>query len=171
MPSYEVFASPVFDQTEGIVYSSMPLNYNGKIVDNFWIRFQNGKAVEYDAGVGKEILKGIIESDEHSCFLGECALVEYNSPISNLGLVFGTTLIDENASCHLALGAGFAECLEGGLELEENSLLERGINVSRNHVDFMIGTSDLKIVGITKNGEEISIFKDGNFDEVFLSCL
>ena len=171
MPSYEVFASPVFDKTEGIVYSSMPLNYNGKIVDNFWIRFQNGKAVDYDAKIGKEILKGIIESDKNSCFLGECALVEYDSPISNLGLVFGTTLIDENASCHLALGAGFAECLEGGLKLEEDTLSEKGINVSRNHVDFMIGTSDLKIVGITKNGKEISIFKDGNFDEVFLSCL
>lgn len=168
MPSYEVFASPVFDKTEGIVYSSMPLNYNGKIVDKFFIRFQKGKVVEYDAEVGKEILKGIIESDQNSCFLGECALVEYNSPISNLGLIFGTTLIDENASCHLALGAGFAECIEGGLEMKDEELLEKGINVSKNHVDFMIGTSDLKIMGITELGEEISIFRDGNFDESFL---
>lgn len=168
MPSYEVFASPIYNKTTGIVYSSKPLNYNGKIVDQFWIKFIDGKAVDYDAKEGKKILKSVIENDKNSCYLGECALVEYNSPISLMNKTFGTTLIDENASCHLALGTGFAECLEDGLNLEPQELLNSGINVSKTHVDFMIGTSDLFIVGTTITGEEIIIFKNGNFDENLL---
>ena len=165
MPSYEVFASPIYNKTEGIVYNSKPLNYNGKIIDQFWIKFIDGKVVDYDAKKGKNILKAIIESDANSCYLGECALVEYNSPISLTNKIFNTTLIDENASCHLALGAGFAECLENGLNLNEQELLKSGINISKTHVDFMIGTSDLSIIGTTVNGEKITIFKNGNFDE------
>lgn len=163
MPSYEVFSSPIYNKTEGIVYASKPLNYNGKTIEDFWIKFVEGRAVDYDAKVGKNILKAIIESDENSCYLGECALVEYNSPISNLNLNFGTTLIDENASCHLALGAGFAECIKNGLNLSEQELLEKGINQSVTHVDFMIGTKDLKITGFTKENQEILIFENGNF--------
>lgn len=165
MPSYEVFASPIYNKTKGIVYNSKPLNYNGKIIDQFWIKFIDGKVVDYDAKKGKNILKAIIESDANSCYLGECALVEYNSPISLTNKIFNTTLIDENASCHLALGAGFAECLENGLNLNEQELLKSGINISKTHVDFMIGTSDLSIIGTTVNGEKITIFKNGNFDE------
>ena len=165
MPSYEVFASPIYNKTEGIVYNSKPLNYNGKIIDQFWVKFIDGKVVDYDAKKGKNILKAIIESDANSCYLGECALVEYNSPISLTNKIFNTTLIDENASCHLALGAGFAECLENGLNLNEQELLKSGINISKTHVDFMIGTSDLSIIGTTVNGEKITIFKNGNFDE------
>ena len=140
MPSYEVFASPVYNKTEGIVYCSMPLIYNGVLIDEFWLKFENGKVVDYDAKVGKEVLKGIIEFDENSSFLGECALVEYDSPISNLNLIFGTTLIDENASCHLALGSSFSECLINGIGKSDEELLEKGLNVSKSHVDFMIGT-------------------------------
>ena len=114
MPSYEVFTSPIYNKTEGIVYSSRPLNYNGGIIDDFYLKFDSGRVVEYDAKVGKDILKGIIETDEYSCYLGEAALVEDNSPISNLNVTFKTTLIDENASCHLALGAGFPECVKNG---------------------------------------------------------
>ena len=164
MPSYEVFASPIYHKTEGIVYSSKPLIYNGACIDNFWLKFNKGKVIDFDAKTGKEVLKQIIEIDSNSCYLGECALVEYNSPISNLNLVFGTTLIDENASCHLALGAGFPECIQKGLGLKEEELLKKGINVSKGHVDFMIGTSDLSIIGITKNGDEVCIFKGGNFN-------
>lgn len=164
MPSYEVFASPHYLKTEGIVYSSKPLNYNGKIVDKFFLKFMNGKVVDYGAKVGEDVLKSIIERDLHSCYLGECALVPYDSPISNLNMTFGTTLIDENASCHLALGAGFAECLVDGLSLNEIELLKRGINCSKTHVDFMIGTSDLSIVGLTKDKQEVLIFKNGNFN-------
>lgn len=168
MPSYEVFASPIYNKTEGIVYSSMPLSYNGMIANDFWLKFKDGKVIDYDAKEGKEVLKEIIESDENSSYLGECALVEYNSPISNLGIIFGTTLIDENASCHLALGSGFPECLENGLEYSDEELLENGINVSKNHVDFMIGTEDLEIIGTTSDNREIPIFVNGNFSEDIL---
>lgn len=168
MPSYEVFASPDFRKTEGIVYASMPLNYSGKLIEDFWIRFERGKVVDYDAKKGKEILKAIMEVDEASCYLGECALVEYDSPISNLGITFQTTLIDENASCHLALGAGFPECIQSGLGCSDEGLIEKGINVSKGHVDFMIGTEDLKIVGVTREGKEVLIFDKGNFEQTFM---
>ncbi len=169
MPSYEVFTSPDYKKTEGIVYNSKPLYYNGKKVDNFWIKFVEGRAVDYDAKIGKEILKAIIEGDENSCYLGECALVEYDSPISNLNITFGTTLIDENASCHLALGAGFAECLKNGLKMKEEELINHGINSSKIHVDFMIGTSDLSITAITDKNQEIVIFENGNFSKEIIN--
>ena len=163
MPSYEVFTSPVYNKTHGIVYSSKPLMYNGSLVDKFWIKFENGKAIDYGAEVGFDILKEIIETDEYSCYLGEAALVEYDSPISNLGFNFGTTLIDENASCHIALGAGFAECISDGLDMTVEELKSHGVNDSKQHVDFMIGTSDLNITGETVSGEIIPIFENGNF--------
>lgn len=162
MPSYEIFTSPDYRFTEGIVYSSRPLMYGGGKIDKFYIEFKNGKVVNYDAKEGKEILKGIIESDNNSCYLGEVALVNNNSPISNTGLVFGTTLFDEIASCHLALGDGFPDCVEAGLEKSREELLKLGINHSENHVDFMIGTPDLQIEAETKNGNQL-IFKNGNF--------
>lgn len=162
MPSYEIFSSPHYLKTEGIVYSSKPLVYAGGLIDEFYIEFKEGKVVNYDAKVGKDILKGIIESDDNSCYLGEVALVNNDSPISNTGLVFGTTLFDENASCHLALGDGFGESIENGLSMEKEELLSHGINQSKQHVDFMIGTPDLEIEAETKEGT-IFIFKDGNF--------
>lgn len=143
----------------------MPLSYGGAIVNDFWLKFAAGKVVDYGAKTGEKILKEIIEADENSCYLGECALVENNSPISNLGLIFGTTLIDENASCHLALGSGFPECLKDGLGMSDEQLLENGVNVSKSHVDFMIGTPDLMITGTTRDNKEISIFVDGNFSK------
>ena len=165
MPSYEIFISPIYNKTEGIVYASKPLIYNGALINEFWLKFKNGKVIDYDAKVGKEVLKGIIESDEQSCYLGEAALVENSSPIAQENMNYETTLIDENASCHLALGAGFAECIEGGLELTDEELLKKGINVSKNHVDFMIGTPDLTITGETKEGKVIQIFDKGNFSK------
>lgn len=163
MPSYEVFASPVYNKTKGIVYSSKPLVYNGGFIDDFWLKFDQGKVIDYDAKIGKEILKEIIETDDYSCYLGEAALVEKDSPIAKMNINFGTTLIDENASCHIALGAGFPECLDGGLKMNEEDLRKNGINSSKQHVDFMIGSDDLKIVGYTKNGCEVNIFTDGKF--------
>ena len=171
MPSYEVFASPIYNKTEGIVYSSMPLSYGNMIIEGFWLRFKEGKVIEYDAKKGRDVLKEIIESDDKSCYLGECALVEYNSPISNLGITFKTTLIDENASCHLALGSGFPECIKDGIGMTDEELLSHGINVSKNHVDFMIGTPDLSIIGTTNTGLEVSIFENGNFSgEITSKC-
>lgn len=162
MPSYEIFTSPDYLKTNGLVYSSRPLSYGGGIVDKFYLEFKDGKVIKYDALKGKEILKGIIESDSNSCYLGETALVSSDSPISNTGLVFGTTLIDENASCHLALGDGFSMSIPGGETLTREELLEHGINQSSNHVDFMIGTNKMNIEAVTDNGL-IFIFKDGNF--------
>ncbi|MBR3524184.1 MAG: aminopeptidase [Bacilli bacterium] len=163
MPSYEVFTSPDYRCTEGIVYSALPLIHNGAFIDEFWIKFEKGKAIDCDAKKGKEVLEGIINSDPNACYLGEAALVNNDSPISNTGLVFKTTLFDENASCHLALGAGFNECLKYGLKMNEKELLSCGINQSKNHVDFMIGTPDLNIEATLENGDKILIFKDGNF--------
>lgn len=169
MPSYEVFTSPVYNKTNGIVYSSKPLNYNGAMIDHFWIRFAEGKVVDYDAKIGKEVLKEIIETDEYSCFLGEAALVEKDSPIEQLNLSFHTTLIDENASCHLALGAAFPECIVDGVNMSEEELRNLGLNFSSQHVDFMIGTDDLSITAYTKDMKVIKIFEDGKFTEDILN--
>ena len=163
MPTYEVFTSPDYRLTEGSVYASKPLMYGGALVDKFWVKFKDGKVIDYDAEVGKEILKGIIESDEYSCFLGECALVDKNTAIAQTNFVYGETCLDENASCHIALGDAFPECLKGAEDESIDERRERGLNHSDNHVDFMIGTDDLNIVAETKNGE-ILIFKNGEFN-------
>lgn len=163
IPTEEIFTSPNKDDVNGIVYSSMPLNYNGNIIDEFSIRFENGKIVDYQAKQGYEVLKSIIETDEGSHYLGEAALVPYDSPIRQTNILFYNTLFDENASCHLAIGKGFGECIENGLEMNKEQLFSKGINDSLTHVDFMIGTSDLSIVATLENGEEMVIFKDGNF--------
>ncbi len=163
MPTYEVFTSPDYRLTEGIVYASKPLMYGGALVDKFWVKFKDGKVVDYDAEVGKEILKGIIESDEYSCFLGECALVDKNTAIAQTNFVYGETCLDENASCHIALGDAFPECLKGAEDESVEERRNRGLNHSDNHVDFMIGTDDLNIMAETKEGEML-IFKNGEFN-------
>lgn len=162
MPSYEIFSSPNYLKTEGIVYSSKPLFYGGAVVNDFYLKFKEGKVIDFNAKEGYEILKGIIESDSNSCYLGEVALVDYDSPISNTKLVFGTTLFDENASCHLALGEAFSDTIPNGSNMSKEELLSQGLNVSSNHVDFMIGTSDMVIEAETKDGL-IKLFDNGNF--------
>lgn len=163
IPSEEIFTSPNRLETCGIVYSSKPLVYNGFIIEDFWIKFNDGKVIDFDASKGRDILESIIKGDDTSCYLGECALVPYDSPISNSGVIFYTTLFDENASCHLALGTGFPNTLEGAYNKSKDELINMGLNVSDVHVDFMIGTSDLKIEGITYDGDSVLIFSDGNF--------
>ena len=163
MPTEEIFTSPLRDSTEGIVYASKPLIYNGTLIDKFWLKFENGKVMDYDSEVGKDVLKTLIEFDEGSSYLGEVALVEYDSPISNSNILFYNTLYDENAACHLALGIGFPSCYENGVNMSKNELLEVGVNQSNEHTDFMIGTSDLRIVGTTFDNEEVIIFENGNF--------
>lgn len=163
MPTEEIFTSPLKDKTEGIVYSSKPLIYNGIEIKNFWLKFEKGKVVDYDSEIGKDILKTLIDFDEGSSMLGEIALVEFDSPISNSNILFYNTLFDENASCHLALGRGFPSCIENGLNMTKDELLKEGVNQSNEHVDFMIGTKDLKIVGITEEDNEVLIFENGNF--------
>ena len=164
-PTEEVFTSPTFDSANGIVYSGKPLAYQDNIIDDFWIRFENGEAVEWDAKEGKDVLENIIKSCKNSNRLGEVALVEYDSSISKSGIVFYETLFDENASCHLALGAAFPECIKNGTTMSKEELDQSKLNDCTNHVDFMIGTKDLKITGTTFDGEEIVIFDNGNFSE------
>lgn len=161
MPSYEIFTTPDYNKTNGIVYSSKPLLYNGKMINNFKLVFENGKVIDYDAQIGKDVLKEIIYSDELSSFLGEVALVNYDSPISNSNIIFESTLFDENASCHLALGNGFIECIKNGDEMSKDELVDLGVNFSKNHVDFMIGTNDLIIFADTNKGK-IKIMENGN---------
>ncbi len=149
IPSEEIFTTPDKFGTNGIVYASRPLLLGGKSIENFGFRFEKGTVVEVLADEGKEMLEALINTDENAGYLGEAALVEYHSPISMSGLVYYTTLIDENASCHLALGRGFGQRPE--------------FNDSTIHVDFMIGTPDLCIVGTTEDGREVDIFRDGDF--------
>ena len=163
IPTEEIFTSPHRLRTNGPVHSALPLIYNGSPVEDFWIRFEEGRAVDWDARVGKEVLSGIIETDDNSGYLGECALVPFDSPIRNTGILFLETLYDENASCHLALGKGFPEVLEGGYDMGDDELLEAGLNDSAAHVDFMIGTGDLSIDGIRPDGVSVPVFRNGNW--------
>ena len=163
IPTEEIFTSPDRMRVDGTVYSALPLFHNGSPVEDFWVRFEGGRAVACDAAVGKDVLQGIIDTDENSCRLGECALVPFDSPIRNTGILFLETLYDENASCHLALGKGFPECLEGGYDMTEEQLLEAGCNVSATHVDFMVGTADLSIDGIKADGTVVPVFRQGNW--------
>ena len=163
MPSYEIFTSPDYHKTEGIVYSSKPLNYNGTLIEDFFLEFKDGKIINYDSRKGKNVLKGIIESDANSKYLGEVALVPINSPIANMNLTFYETLFDENASCHLALGDSFITIIDNYEKYSKDDLLAMGLNQSKIHVDFMIGTADLNIDAEAKDGI-INIFKDGKFN-------
>lgn len=163
IPSEEIFITPKKGVAEGIVYSSKPLSYQGQLIENFSVRFENGKAVEVKAEKNQELLESIIAMDENAAYLGEVALVPYDSPIRNSGILFYNTLFDENAACHLAFGEGFTNCLEDYDKLTLQQCRERGINDSLIHVDFMIGNEDLNITAVTKSGDRVEIFKDGNW--------
>ncbi|MGL5123161.1 MAG: aminopeptidase [Fusobacteriaceae bacterium] len=163
IPTEEVFTLPKKTGVNGTVISSKPLVYNGNIIDNFKIKFKDGKIIEYYAEKGKEILKNLVETDEGSKYLGEVALVPFNSPISKSGIIFYNTLYDENASCHLAIGEAYLSCIKNGENLTEKEKKEKGVNTSLTHVDFMIGSSDLSIIGETLDGKRISIFENGNW--------
>ena len=163
IPTEEIFTTPMRGRAEGIVYASKPLSFRGELIENFSVRFENGKAVEVHAEKNEELLKTLISMDEGAAYLGECALVPYDSPISNSGILFYNTLFDENAACHLALGMGFANCIKdyGNYTLEQ--CREKGINDSMIHEDFMIGTPDLDITAVTREGKRVPIFRKGNW--------
>jgi len=163
MPTEEVFTLPKKDGVNGIVVSSKPLNYNGNLIEKFSITFKQGKIVDFSAEVGYDILKSIIETDEGSHYLGEVALVPYDSPISNSNILFYNTLFDENASCHLAIGKAYPVCIKNGENLSDEELVIEGVNDSFVHEDFMVGTDDLQIIGITADGKQIPIIENGNF--------
>lgn len=163
MPTEEVFTLPKKHGVNGIVYSSKPLAYNGNVIDEFWLKFEDGRVVDFDAKKGKEALESIFNQDENSRYLGEVALVPYDSPISNSNTLFFNTLFDENASCHLALGKAYPTTLEGGENMSDEELKENDVNDSFIHEDFMIGTKDLTIIGQDHDGNTLEIFKDGNW--------
>ena len=163
IPSEECFISPMKGKAEGIVYSTKPLSYQGQLIENFFIRFENGKAVEAKAEKGEELLNTMLSMDEGAAYLGECALVPQRSPIAESGLLFYNTLFDENASCHLAMGAGYADTINDhhNKTLEECRAL--GINDSMIHVDFMIGCDTMNIDATTRDGKIVPIFRNGNW--------
>lgn len=163
MPTEEVFSCPDRRTANGKLVAAMPLCRNGQIIKNFWFTFENGKITDYGAEEGYENLKSIIETDEGSHYLGEIALVGYNSPIRNLNTLFYETLFDENASCHFAIGDCYPTCLQGGGELTKDELLNRGLNSSIEHVDFMVGTSDLEITATCEDGKQLKIFENGEW--------
>ena len=163
MPTEEVFTTPMKGKCEGTLVSTMPLSYQGNLIDGFSITFEGGKAVSCKAEKGEELLKKMIAVDEGAAMLGELALVPVDSPISNSGILFYNTLFDENASCHVALGMGFDNLLKGYEDMTKEEIHERGINDSLIHVDFMIGSADMNITGYTHDGEKIQIFKNGNW--------
>ena len=163
MPTEEIFTAPHRLGVNGVVYAALPLVENGNVIDGFHFVVKDGRIVESRAEVGEEFLKAAHTVDEGASYFGEVALVPYDSPISNQGILYYNTLFDENARCHLAFGEAYPECLEGGNGMTREELLRHGLNWSINHVDFMIGTADLSIVGTTWDGREIPVFSNGNF--------
>lgn len=163
IPSEEVFISPKKGVADGTVVSTKPLSYQSQLIENFSITFKDGKAVSYKAEKNEELLGKLISMDENAAYLGECALVPYNSPINLSGILYYNTLFDENAACHLALGAGFNDCIDGFESMTFEQCRDMGVNDSIVHEDFMIGSEDLSIIGIDANGKETQIFANGNW--------
>jgi len=163
IPTEEVFTAPLKTGVNGTVSATKPLSYSGNLIENFSLTFKDGKIVDYQAEKGYDTLKHLIETDEGSHFTGEVALVPHHSPISDMDLIFFETLFDENASNHIAIGKGYAFCLEGGKEMSEEELKENGLNDSLTHVDFMIGSDKMNIDGILPDGTRKPIFRKGNW--------
>lgn len=163
LPTEEVFTAPHKSGVNGTVTATKPLSYRGTIIDGFSLTFENGRIVDYKAAVGQDVLQQLIELDEGSRSLGEVALVPHNSPISQSNILFYNTLFDENASNHLAIGNAYAFNLEGGKDMSQEELSERGLNASLAHEDFMIGSAKMDIFGVTADGKEEQIFREGNW--------
>ena len=162
LPTEEIFTSPCKGKAEGTLVSTKPLSYEGQLIENFSITFENGRAVSCKAEKGQSLLEKMISMDEGAAMLGELALIPCNSPINNSGILFYETLFDENASCHVALGRGFNDCIDGFLDMTNEECIALGINESMIHVDFMIGAPDMNITGY-KNGEAVPIFRNGEW--------
>lgn len=163
IPTEEIFTAPRWDGVDGRVYAALPLALSGNLVKDFWLEFKDGRIVDVHAEQGEEFLRQAIETDEGAHYLGEAALVPYDSPIRATGLLFYNTLFDENASCHLAFGRAYASCVRDGEDMNEEERKTAGLNSSLAHVDFMVGTRDLSIVGTTRDGKEVPVFVNGNF--------
>ena len=163
IPSEEVFTTPKAGAAEGIVYSTKPLSYQGVLIENFSFEFKNGKVVKVNSQKNQAQLEQMVAMDEGAKMLGECALVPQDSPIAESNILFYNTLFDENASCHLALGRGFSNCIKDYEKYSQDDFDKMGVNNSMIHVDFMIGSDSLDIVGTTADGKQVQIFKDGRW--------
>ncbi|GIN23225.1 MAG TPA: aminopeptidase [Bacillus bacterium] len=163
MPTEEVFTVPYKYGVDGIVSNTKPLSYGGNIIDGFTLTFEKGRIVDVKAEEGEDILKGLVDTDEGSQYLGEIALVPFNSPISQSNILFYNTLFDENASNHIAIGSAYAFCLEGGKNMSQDELEKNGLNTSITHVDFMIGSERMDIDGILESGESEPVFRNGDW--------
>ncbi len=163
IPTEEVFTMNTKTDVNGTLRSTMPLNYSGNLITNFHFTFKDGKVVDFGADEGYEQLKNLLDTDEGAKFLGEVALVPFDSPISNLNTIFYNTLYDENASCHFALGRAYKYTLEGGTKMNDDEFVAAGGNNSNTHVDFMVGSKELSIDGITSDGEVVPIFVNGDW--------
>ncbi|WP_127581846.1 aminopeptidase [Paenibacillus koleovorans] len=163
MPTEEVFTMPHKDEIDGVVRSTKPLNYGGTVIDNFSLTFEKGRVTGMTAEQGEETLQHLLDTDEGARRLGEVALVPFHSPISDSNLIFFNTLFDENASNHLALGQAYPTNIEGGTGMSKEELAEHGVNTSLTHVDFMVGSAEMDIDGVTADGRNEPIFRNGNW--------
>ncbi len=163
MPTEEVFTAPHNKKIDGVVKSALPLCYNGQIIDDFSLTFKKGRIVDFSAAKGYGLLKNLINTDSGTKSLGEVALIGKNSPIAQSKILFYNTLFDENASCHIAIGQGYPTTVKNGENLSAKEKKEKGLNDSIEHVDFMIGTPDLKVTGITFDGKQIPVFRNGEW--------
>ena len=163
VPTEEVFTAPHCRRVNGVVKGTKPYVYNGQLIKGFSVTFKDGRAVEWSADENEELLGELIGSDEGACRLGEVALVPASSPINRSGLIFYNTLFDENAACHIAFGDSYPGTTRGGAALSREQLDERGMNHSAIHEDVMIGAEDTTVIGTTKDGREVTIFRDGEW--------
>ncbi|MGE6489290.1 aminopeptidase [Paenisporosarcina sp. NPDC076898] len=163
MPTEEVYTAPLKFGVNGYVRNTKPLVYQGNIIDDFTITFEDGKIIKAHAEAGNDLLQQLIQNDEGSAYLGELALVPHESPISSSGILFYNTLFDENASNHLAIGEAYPTCVEGARDLEEAQLRALGLNTSITHEDFMIGSAEMDIDGEREDGTIEPIFRKGNW--------
>ncbi len=163
IPTEETFTMPHKTGTNGKVVATKPLNYQGNLIEDFWLAFKDGKVVDFDAKKEKRTLQNLLEFDEGSSYLGEIALIEHDSPIQNTGILFYNTLFDENASCHMALGRAYPMNVKNGTSMEKDDLEKLGYNHSMAHSDFMFGSEDINVTGIKEDGTRIPIMKNGNF--------
>ncbi|MBO4915824.1 MAG: aminopeptidase [Oscillospiraceae bacterium] len=163
IPVEAIFTAPLKTGANGVVLSSLPLSLFGNIVDKFQFVLRDGRIAEAYAEKGSDVLRAALSADDSAAYFGEISLVPYDSPISRQGILFYNSLFDENMRCHIAIGSANPECIDGGVDMSEEELVQHGLNRSAVHTDFMIGTADLSITGVTEDGREVVIFENGNF--------
>lgn len=163
IPTEEVFTMPHRDKVNGTLKATMPLALRGQLIEDFSFVFKDGKVVEFKAAQGQEVFQKLIETDEGAPYLGEVALVAHHSPISNTGVLFRNTLFDENASCHFAVGAAYSENIVNGESLTDEEKKAKGMNDSLIHVDFMVGSEDVTVTGVKKDGTEVVLLSGGDW--------